>query len=85
MQDPVCILFLRHDERFPQSTIFDLRCAPCDLVEESSRSPNRFHLVTLFFIRGPVLPSVGLPRSQHYSVRYGVSHMSVSHRRIPRA
>jgi hypothetical protein len=48
----------------------------------SSRSPNRFHPVTLFFIRGSVLPSVGLPHSQHLFVRRGVSNMPVSHGRL---
>ena len=83
VNDPVEILFLRHDEWFPQAMIFDFRCAPSDLTEESSRSPNRFHPVTLFFIRGSALPSVGLPRSQHPSVRHGVSDVPASHRRIP--
>jgi hypothetical protein len=82
---PVGIFFQRHDEWFPQPLIFDARCAPCDVMGKSLRSPHRFDPFTLFFIRGSVLPSVGSPHSKPPSVRHGVSDVPVSHGRIPRA
>jgi hypothetical protein len=52
--------------------IFNARCERLDVLAKSSRSSNRLHLFTLFFIRGSVLPSVDLPHSQHPFVRRGV-------------
>ena len=46
---------------------------------------NRFDPFTFFFIRGSVLPSVGLPHSQPPSVRHGVSASPVSYGQISRA